>query len=162
LRSGSFQAFEATGESVSGTFVCDGPPGAPVPIADVDAEGDAGDDDGALRVVEVVALLRRGDEERIVGLTLDTAEVAAVDADCPGVTGSDGPSLVSVDGGPAIGAITTFELVRGLRSTMRMRVGGATYEVDDVTIDVDDRGVAGTFSGVTGGGIAIDGAFRCA
>jgi hypothetical protein len=158
LRSGSFQAFEATGESVSGTFVCDGPPGAPVPIVDADA----GDDDGVLRVVEVVALLRRGDEERIVGLTLDTAEVAAVDADCPGVTGSDGPSLVSVDGGPAVGAITTFELVRGLPSTMRMRVGGATYEVDDVTIDVDDRGAAGTFSGVTGGGIAIDGAFRCA
>lgn len=157
LRSGSFQAFESTGEIVSGTFTCSGSPGTPDLMADIDASGD----DGVLRAVEIVALLRRGEEGRIVGLTLDTAEVEAADADCPGVTGGDGPTLVRVEGGPAVGAITTFELANGQSPSMRMRVGGASYEVDEVAIDLDDQGAAGTFSGVTADGVAIDGAFRC-
>lgn len=156
LRSGSFQAFEPTGESVSGAFTCDGPGGTPAPIVEA-AVGD-----GVLRAVEVVALLRRGTEERIVGLTLDTVEVAAAAAECLGATDLDGGVLVRVDGGQAVGAITTFELVPEGSPSLRMRVGGVSYEVDDVTIAVDDRGASGTFSGVTDDGIAIDGAFRCA
>ncbi len=158
LRSGSFQAFEPTGEIVTGAFSCDGPPGTPVPIVDADIDMD----DGELRAVEVVALLRRGDEERIVGLTLDTAEVAAADAACPGATGDTGPMLVRVDGDLEVGAITTFELAAEPSPSLRMRVGGVSYDAVEVAIDVDDRGAAGTFSGVTADGIAIDGAFRCA
>ncbi len=169
LRSGSFQAFEPSGGAVSGMFTCDGPPGAPEPIVD-DVTGDevtgddvTGDDvTGVLRAVEVVALLRRGDEERIVGLTLDTAEVAAVEAVCPSVTDDGGSPLVRVDGGLAVGAITTFELAPEQAPGLRMIVGGAAYEIDDVEVDLDDRGASGTFSGVTTDGIAIDGAFRCA
>lgn len=158
LRSGSFQAFEPTGESVSGTFACDGPAGTAVPLGDV--EGAA--DDGVLQTVEVVALLRRGGEERIVGLALDTAEVASAEADCPGVTGGDGPTVVRVEGGPDLGAITTFELTPERSPTMHMRVGGVTYDVVDADLDVDESGGSGTFSGQTVDGIAIDGAFRCA
>lgn len=158
LASGAFEAFEPTGETVSGTFTCDGPSGTPVPLV----EAGAAADDGRLRTVEVVALLRRGDEERIVGLALDTGEVEAAEAECPGVTGGDGTTLVSVDGGLSVGAITTFELVGDPSTSMRLDVVGASYEVDDVVIDVDDRGAAGTFSGVTADGITIDGAFRCA
>ena len=158
LRSGTFEAFEATGENVSGTFMCDGPTGTPVPLVDV---GEADDDDASL-TVEVVALLRRGDQERIVGLALDTSEVVAAEAACPGVTGRDGSTLVSVVGGPEVGAITEFELAPEQSPSMQMEVAGASYVVDDVEIDLDDRGLAGTFSGVTADGIAIDGAFRCA
>ena len=156
LRAGSFQAFEPTGESVSGTFSCDGPPGTPVPIAD----GEVGD--GVLRAVEVVALLRRGSEERIVSLTLDTEEAAAAAAEGPGVTGDAGDVLLRVEGGQALGAITAVELVAEPSPSLQMRVGGVSYEVEDVVIVDDDSGVAGTFSGVTADGVAIDGAFRCA
>lgn len=155
-RAGSFHAFEATGERVAGTFVCDGPPGTPVPIVDPAA------DDGVLRAVEVVALLRQGSEERIVGLTLDTAEVEAAAAECRGATDDEGGALVRVDGGQAVGAINSFELVPEQSPGMRMRVGGASYEVDDVEITVDERGASGSFSGTTVDGIAVDGAFRCA
>ena len=156
LRVGSFQAFEASGDSVSGAFACDGPAGTPVPVADGSA------DDGVLRAVEVIALLRRSGEERIVGLTLDPVEVEAADAECPGVTAADVDVLVSVEGGQAVGAITTFVLVSEPSPSLRMRVGGASYEVDAVDIAVDESGAAGTFSGVTADGIAVDGAFRCA
>lgn len=152
-RSGSFRAFEATGEAVSGAFACDGPGGAPVPIVD-DRTGD-----GVLRSVEVVALLRRGDEERIVGLTLDPSEVVAVEAECSGVSGGD--LLVHVDGGQAVGAITAFDLEPDPAPSLRMRVGGASYDVDDVVLVLDETGAAGSFSGVTDDGIAVDGAFRC-
>ncbi len=153
LRSGSFRAFEATGEAVSGAFTCDGPGDAPVPIVD------GGTDDGVLRSVEVVALLRRGDEERIVGLTLDPTEVVAVEAECSGVSGGD--LLVHVDGGQAVGAITSFDLEPEPEPTLRMRVGGASYDVADVALVLDETGSAGSFSGVTVDGIAVDGAFRC-
>jgi hypothetical protein len=78
------------------------------------------------------------------------------------VTGGAGPTLVRVEGGPAVGAITNFELTAGQSPLMRMSVGGASYEVDDVAIVVDDRGEAGSFSGVAADGIVVDGAFRCA
>ena len=104
LRSGTFQAFEPTGARVAGSFRCDGPDGVAMPIAD------AAVDDDVLDAVEVVALLRRGDAERVVGLTLDTAEVTSADARCPGVTGSDESVVVSVEGDQAIGAINVFEL----------------------------------------------------
>ena len=155
LRSGTFQAFESTGETVSGAFSCDGPGGAPTPIVDESA------DDGVLRSVEVVALLRRGTEERIVGLTLDPAEVAAADAECPGVTDAEGDVLVRVEGGQAVGAITTFVLETEPSPSLLMSVGGASYELTTVEIAIDGTGASGSFSGVTDDGIAIDGAFRC-
>ena len=158
LRSGSFEAFEPTGESVSGTFTCDGPAGTPVPLVEVGATNG----DGMPGTVEVVALLRRGDQERIVGLALDTSAAATADAECRGTSGGDGSTLVRVDGDPTVGAITTFDLTPGRSPGMRLDVGGASYEVDDVEVDLDDRGAAGTFSGTTADGIAIDGAFRCA
>lgn len=156
LRSGSFQAFEVTGEIVSGSFTCDGPGDTPIPI--VDEPGD----DGVLRSVEVVALLRRGAEERIVGLTLDPAEVAAADAECPGVTAVDADVLVRVEGGQAVGAITTFVLESEPSPSLRMSVGGASYELAAVDIALDGSGATGSFNGVTDDGIVIDGAFRCA
>lgn len=153
LRSGSFRAFEATGEAVSGAFECDGPGDTAVPIVD---DGTA---DGVLRSVEVVALLRRGTEERIVGLTLDPAEVVAVEAECSGVSGGD--LLVHVDGGQAVGAITAFDLGAEPEPSLRMQVGGASYDVADVALALDETGAAGSFSGVTDDGVAVDGAFRC-
>lgn len=156
LRSGTYQAFEATGEAVSGSFACDGPGGTPVPIVDEPA------DDGLLRSVEVVALLRRGAEERIVGLTLDPAEVAAADAECPGVAEADDDVVVRVEGGQAIGAITTFVLAAEPVPSLRMSVGGAAYELTAADIAIDSTGATGSFSGVTDDGIAVDGAFRCA
>jgi hypothetical protein len=43
---------------------------------------------------------------------------------------------------------------------MRLRVGGTSYELDDVTVRLDPDGTSGTFAGTTDG-VSIDGAFRC-
>lgn len=155
LRSGTFQAFESTGERVDGAFRCDGPPGVAVPI------DDAATVDGVLSAVEVVALLRQDGAERVVGLTLDTSEVMVADARCPGIDGSDDPVLVSVAGGQAIGAINEFELTADPVAKLRMRVGGASYSLDDAVVAPDATGGAGTFAGTTADGVMVDGAYRC-
>jgi hypothetical protein len=155
LRSGTFVAFESTGERIEGTFRCGGPAGVAVPIDEASAV------DGVLSAVEVVALLRWDGAERVVGLTLDTSEVVAADARCPDIDGSDASVLVSVDGGQAIGAINTFLLTPDPDATLSMRVGGASYELADAVVAADPATAAGTFSGTTADGVMVDGAYRC-
>jgi len=155
LRSGTFVAFESTGERVEGSFRCSGPVGVAVPI------DDASTVDGVLSGVEVVALLRRDGAERVVGLTLDTSEVVDAEARCPDIDGTADTVIVSVDGGQAIGAINAIELTPEPGATLSMRVGGASYDVMDAAITPDPAGAAGTFSGTTADGVLVDGAYRC-
>ncbi len=153
LRSGTFVGFEPEGGKISGSFECSGGDASPTPLP-------TGDEVGVLDSVEVVALLRRDDAERVVGLAVDTARLPGASAECPAAVGAPGQVVVRVDGDQSVGAITTFELTDGGSPTMRLRVGGASYEFDDVVITVADPATAGTFS-ATADGLSVDGAFRC-
>jgi hypothetical protein len=153
-RSGTFVAFGDEGRSVNGSFVCSGGDPASAPL-------DRADTVGVLDSVEIVALLRRDGSERVVGLAVETARSPEVALDCPASIGAaDGPLVVRVDGDQTVGAISTFELTDGGAPTVRMRVGGVSYEFDDVVISLADPATSGTFS-VVDAGLAIDGAFRC-
>ena len=153
LRSGSFIAFEPEGGRVTGSFTCSGGDPDPAPLP-------SGDAAGVLDSVEVVALLRQGDRERVVDLAVDVARSPEVAADCPAAVGTSGPVLVRVDGDQSVGAITTFELTDGGAPAMRMRIGGVGYTFDEVTVTTDELRDAGTFS-ATDGVVSVDGAFRC-
>lgn len=152
LRSGSFVAFDSGGDRVAGSFSCDGSQGSPVPL-------EAGADDGVVDTVEVFVLLRRDGDERVVGLAV--ANGSATEVRCPGAEGSTNDVLVRVDGGLAVGALTTFELGDGDAAAMRMRAGGESYEFDEVAVLVDDDRTSGTFSASGGDGLTADGAFSC-
>lgn len=152
LAAGSYLAFTPDGEPVEGDFECSGSQ-SPEPL-------EVGPADGTLDAIEVFALLRQGDAERVLGLavTSDTAPTAQ----CPGAGGgSDDSVIVRVDGDESIGAITTFELTGGATSTMRLRAGGVVYEFDRVEVELDESAASGIFSASTQSGIAVDGAFRC-
>jgi hypothetical protein len=153
LRTGSFIAFEPDGGRVTGSFTCSGGDPAPAPLP-------AGDQAGVLDTVEVVALLRQGEAERVVDLAVDISRSPEVAVECPTSVGGSGPLLVRVDGDQSVGAITTFELTDGGALTMRLRVGGVSYAFDEVTITIADPPNAGTFS-ATNGDVTVDGAFRC-
>ena len=155
FRSGSFMAFTSEGGSLSGTFECIGGAvqSAPLEIAD--------SDDDVLETTEVVALMRRGDAERVVGLAVDATRSPSVTIECSSVTGGADPSLVYVDGDQSVGAISSFELTSGDNPSMWMQVGGQRYEFDAVSVDVENPPTAGTFS-ATVDGLSVDGAFRCA
>ena len=155
FRSGSFMAFTSEGGSVSGTFECSGGENSPLPLAVV--EGDA----SVLETAEVVALMRRGSAERVVGFTVDVARSPSVILECSAATGGTDSLLVYLDGDQSVGAITTFELTSGDNPSMRLRVGGQSYEFEDVDITIGSPATAGTFS-ASGGGLFVDGAFRCA
>jgi hypothetical protein len=147
LQSGSFVAFGAGGGRIEGTFDCAGPP-EPTPLA----VGDAGD--STLDSVEVVALLRRGDEGRVVNLATSDARIAA----CPAVEGGRGEAvIVSAVGTASLGSINEFELTD---SSLEIVVGGTPFSFDDVSVDTVD-GVDGTFGASGADGLSIDGAFRC-
>ncbi len=152
LAAGSYIAFTPDGEPIEGDFECSGGTG-PEPLA-------VGSDDGVLDAIEVFALLRRGDAERVLGLAV--ASDSAPTARCPGAEGRTGDTqIVRVDGDASIGALTTFELTRGTTSTMRLRAGGVVYEFDRVDVQLDDGAASGIFAAETPSGIAVDGAFRC-
>jgi hypothetical protein len=151
-RSGSFVAFDPDGGRITGSFECSGgdPSGAPL---------DPSDQAGVLDSIEVFALLRRGDAERVVGLAVDANRSSEVTMECPAVD-DRGTVVVGVDGDQTVGSLTSFELLDGEATTMRMSVGGVSYEFDDVVIALADPAVSGTFS-ATADGVAVDGAFRC-
>jgi hypothetical protein len=150
LQRGEFVAFGAGGGRIEGTFTCSGAdPVTPLPTTD-DGEGAAGS-------VEVVALLRDGDAERVVGLAADASSAA----DCPAVTGDAGDVLLRVGNGAGLGAITAIELAGPPTGIARLRVAGADYEFSDVTVSLDDTGTAGVFSAANVDGTSVDGAFRC-
>lgn len=142
LQRGEFVAFGPSGGRVEGTFACTGAP-SPVPLG----MGDAG-------TAEVFALLSDGEAERFLGLAAD----GSVDAECPG---GPGAVIVDVEGDPTVGGITAFELAGDGPVTGRLRAGGATYELDDVTVTLDDGGTSGVFAAVSPEGVSVDGAFRC-
>ncbi|NNE12789.1 MAG: hypothetical protein HKN41_11170, partial [Ilumatobacter sp.] len=149
FRSGTFTAFTDAGALLDGTFEC-GAGRDPVPLS-------LGDDDGRLDTVDAVALLRRGQFERLVGfaVTADDAEVQ-----CPAAE-STAPAtdvVVRVAGDASIGAVTEFGLTGGAAPALDLRVGASDYRFADVTITVD--GATGTFSG-SADGVTVDGAYRC-
>lgn len=150
LQSGEFLAFGAAGGRIEGTFDCVGSAG-PRPLAVGDPS------DGALGSVEVFAVLRSGDAERVVGLVAD----ASTAIECSAAAGG-GPSglVVRADGDTGLGAITTFELSDD-PATVRLRVGGTPFEFTDVTLVLGDDGTTGTFSAVATDGTSAEGAFRC-
>jgi hypothetical protein len=153
LRSGSFTAFGAGGDLLSGSFECRGGEPSPQPLTTVDEAG-------VLDSVEVAVLLRRDGAERVLGVAIDTSRSEGVVAECPAVLGGSGPSLVRIDGDTGVAAITTFELTDGDRPTVRFVIGGSSYAFGDVTLDIGDPPTAGTFS-ATADGVSVDGAFRC-
>ncbi len=153
LRSGSYLAFAPDGGKLSGTFECSGGDADPAPLL-------VGADDGVLDTVEVFALLRRGESERVVGLAVQIERSPEIDAECPAVLGVVDPLVVRVDGDSSIGALESFDLRGGEVAAMRLSVAGATYEFDDVVVTVDGAPTAGTFSGSVDG-LTVDGAFRC-
>ena len=153
-RSGTFVAFGVDGGGVTGSFECSGGDPSRAPL-------DPFDTVDVLDSVEVVALLRSDDAERVVGLAVQTVRSPEVSVECPASIGAGGSELVvRVDGDQTIGAISTFELTDGGGPTVRLRVGGANYEFADVAITLAEPATSGTFSAVEGG-FAIDGAFRC-
>ena len=155
-RSGTFVAFDTDGAAVRGSFECTGGDPEPAPL-------DAAPTEGALDSVEVVALLRRDTDERVVGLALDTVRSPGITAECPAAqdpASGDGVIVVRVDGDLTLGAISTFELTGGDSPTMRLRVGGVSYEFDEATITLADPAGSGAFT-ATADSVTVDGAFRC-
>jgi hypothetical protein len=149
-KSGSYVAFDLDGRKVDGTFDCAGPT-TPLPIA-------VGGADGVLDTVEVFALLRAGEAQRVVGLAVDAGSVSM---ECPGATGSEpDPAVVRVVGDELIGAITEFVLVDGSPASIVMNVGHTTYDFEGVQRGGVDTPIAGTFS-AEAGAVTVDGAFRC-
>lgn len=151
LRSGSYLGFDSSGAQVEGTFDCQGGVvGEPLPAGVIDDE---------LESVEVFALVRLDDAQRLVGLAVESGDLASVE--CAGASGeSDESTIVRVDGDGSVGAITTFELTGGSSPTMRMRIGSTSYEFARVVRGEADASAAGTFS-ATADGATVDGAFRC-
>lgn len=135
-RSGSFTAFDAEGRRVAGEFDCAGGDD-PAPL------------DPAAEQVEVFALLRSNDSQRLVGLTAPVGDGVICAAE-------DGAPVVRVEGDRSTGAITAFELTA--EPALTMVVGATEYSFADVTIGGTSS--AGTFSGDTGG-VTVDGAFSC-
>lgn len=153
LRSGSFVAFDAAGESMSGSFRCAGPDTSPVPLA-TGAGGVFGDS------VSVFVLLRHERAERILGVAAAGSD-PGLDVRCPGASGSQSDLLVRIDGDLSVGAMSTFELGDGASRSMRIRAGGATFEFAEVAVEVDPARASGTFSAVGADGVTADGAFAC-
>lgn len=149
LQQGSFLAFGPAGGRVEGTFTCAGAdPTTPI-TSDRDVMSD---------VLEVFAVLRQGDAERIVGLAVSTDDADGVTATCRG--GDD--LVLAVDGDAGAGAITLFELDAEL-AVARLRVAGVDYEFREMALAVDGAsGASGAFSSATVDGVTVDGAFRCA
>jgi hypothetical protein len=145
LASGTFVAFDAAGSRVAGSFECRGATEPPALISASETGS-----------IEVLALLRRSGNERVVSAAL----VDAADADCP--VGDGQPLILRIDGGDALGAITTFELSRDGSSSavMRMRIGGTVVEFDGVDVSIAESSRAGTFSAAHGN-LSVDGAFSC-
>lgn len=145
LRSGTFVAFAPDGGvRIEGAFDCDAPT-APQPLAE-----------RAGASVEVVALLRQGDAERIASLATSDPTLAS----CPGDVAGQ-PLVLRADGGPELGSLTTFELTMdGDDAALRMRLGEHVEVFDDVTVVLDDDRSSGTFAG-TAGELSVDGAFTC-
>jgi hypothetical protein len=91
---------------------------------------------------------------------VSAATLGADPTDCPAGEGSQS-LVVRLDGDDTLGAITTFELDEGTEgASMRLRVGEATYEFDDVAITLDDNARAGTF-GAALPDLTVGGAFAC-
>lgn len=150
LQQGEFVAFGASGGRVDGSFSCLGTV-PPTPLA-------ADADDDVVEAVEVFALLREGESERVLGLAAD----ASSGAECPGVGGATSPVVLRVEGDAALGGLTSFELTGGAVVDARLGAGGETFDFDDVLITLDEQGSSGVFSGRTADGVSVDGAFRCA
>lgn len=149
FRSGSFIAFDIDGGVVEGSFECNGPGlSRPEPLPDESA------------AIEVIALLRSGDAQRLVGLVA-TGETASEVA-CPGMdaTSPDDVAIVRAMGDESIGAITTFELTGGDMPSLRLQVGAVMYEFDDVRVGDPGDESAGTFAAESSDA-SVDGAFRC-
>ena len=145
LASGSYVAFSPEGVRIEGTFDCAGVDGEPATMA--------ASDDGA---IEVFALLERGGSERVVS----AATLGADPSDCPAGEGSQS-LVVRLDGDDTLGGITTFELDQTTGgASMRLRVGGATYEFDDVAVTMDENARAGTFDAALPD-LTVGGAFAC-
>lgn len=142
FQQGEFLAFGAGGGRIEGTFSCSGTePGAPL-------RASAG---GA---VEAFAVLRDGQEERIVGLATEAGERATCDP--------VGDPILRVEGDATVGAITALEIGGGPDASASLRIAGTTYEFDRVDVQLDPAAeTAGVFSAVSGDGLAVDGAFRC-
>ena len=148
FQTGSFVAFDSDGRAVEGSFSCTG---APEPsILEI------GDDDGVLEEIDAIALLRRGDETRLVGFAVPAGAAATIE--CPSDDGSE--LVVSVDGDDSIGAITAFELAAGDQPTLTMQIGDIEYVFDSVALGDTNSPEAGSFS-AEAGGVAVDGAYRC-
>lgn len=152
-RTGSFLAFDPEGVQLEGTFDCLGGDTEPEPLV-------VGSDDGVLEVVEVFALLRWGDAQRILGLAAHADGSATVE--CPGAEGDATDELtgVRVLGDESIGAITSFELGDGPSPSMRLLAGNVVYSADGVMRRGADQATAGSFS-ADADQVAVDGAFRC-
>lgn len=152
LRSGSFIAFDAAGGAVEGSFDCTGGDADPRPLV-------VGSDNVVLEAVEVFALLRHENEQRIVDLATP-ANAALVE--CAGAEGApaDLQPGVRVVGDDSIGSITEFELRGGPEPTMRMLVGATVYASEQVTRTGTGVAAASSFS-ADAGGVGVDGAFRC-
>lgn len=153
LRSGDFTAFGPDGELLSGSFECRGGESSAAPVTTTDTPG-------VLDSVEVAVLLRRAGAERVLSVAVDTSRSPEVTAQCPAAVGESGPTVVRIDGGVGIGAITMFELTGGDAPTVRLRVGGASYTFEQVTLTLTDPPTTGTFS-ATADGVSVDGAFHC-
>lgn len=150
-RSGSYVAFGLDGEQVEGTFDCGGP-ATPRPVT-------VGDTDAVLEAVEVFALLRDGDAQRVVGLAADAGGEFAIECSPVGDAETDEPVVRAV-GDERLGAITEFDLVGGSSAQLRIVVGAMAYDFDDVEVGDADSPAAGTFT-ASAGGVTVDGAFRC-
>lgn len=149
LRSGTAVAFAPTGGQVDVSFECADPSlpaesPRPLDLADGDGPG-----------LEVFAILRQGDAERIVGLA------APVDGEvsCPAFAAVDDAVLVSAAGGDELGAVGGFELHRD--GNLVVRVAAVTYTAEGAEVSAAADGSSGTFAAVADDGTSIDGAFRC-
>jgi hypothetical protein len=150
LTSGRYLAFDPEGTTVEGNFSCDGTTG-PQPLV-------VGAPDGVLDTVEVFALVRQRESERVLGLAVTADSAPAVE--CPAADGRLGSTVtVRVAGDEASGALTMFELSTAPRLTMG--IGDVTYEFDDVEVQLDSGGTSGTFRAAETDGLTVDGAFRC-
>lgn len=150
LQRGEFLAFGAEGGRIEGRFECVGTePPSPLETSD--------DNGGAVDAVEVFVLLREGDGERVVGLAADAGSAAV----CPAVSDEPADTVLRVEDGSGLGAITAFELDAAPVGTVRLRVAGVDYEFADVAVELGDAETSGTFSGASLDGTSIDGAFRC-
>lgn len=146
LRHGSFSATGIDGGTIEGRFECAGPP-SPTPLAE-------GADDDRLDTVEVFALLRLGDAERVAGFVT----AAGPGVECPG--SGDGV-LLEVVGDERLGSITSFSISGEPEPQVRFEAGGVAHDLAEPELMLDAGGASGVFSGTTVDGIGVDGAFRC-